>query len=326
MNLLRQVKQTVKKVLGRQEQSAVILMYHRVADISTSPYHGIVSVAHFSQQMAYLHQRVRFLPLMELAGALQRRMIPKNSVVVTFDDGYADNFQNALPILAQHQIPATIFLTGEAIDSGKEYWWDELERILILPEQLPRDVHLALGGHVVQCDFWRFDPQQRVQFLRAVHGVLKTLRSDEREALLEALRSVVGAPGGCRPAYRPMSQAEITDAIRTGLVTFGAHTMTHPVLSMLGQEDQRDEIMGSIRQVEAVTGCSVSSFAYPFGTMKDFNSATLDILTNAGIQVAVTTVEERVSLHSDPLQLPRFWVGDWDQTMFAARLGEQFQA
>jgi peptidoglycan/xylan/chitin deacetylase (PgdA/CDA1 family) len=316
MELVRQTKQVIKGLLGKQKHKAVILMYHRVVDIESSPYHGIVSVDHFREQMAYLSSKTSPLSLTNLKQAVQNDEIPLRGVVITFDDGYADNFHYAYPLLEQFQLPATIFLTTGYIGSGREFWWDELERLFILPERLPDKVPLMVGSQLLSLDFARFKPEQRIFLLRGVHGILKTGSSEMREALLTGLRKVIGIPKDGRESYRAMTSDEIRQLSKGGLVEFGAHTITHPMLSVISRDEQESEIKGSIQAVEQLTGKPVSSFAYPFGASQDFNGDSIAILQSAGINIAVTTIPGSVMNDSEPIMLPRVWVGDWDSAAF----------
>jgi len=325
MGLYRRFKQKVKQLLGRQEQNAVILMYHRVVDVETSPYHGIVSTDHFLQQMEFLHKISNPLSLIELKDAIKQKEIPTNSVIITFDDGYADNYTNAIPILTNFQIPATIFITSEYVGSKREYWWDELERIFILPEKLPEKAPFMVGNQMLDLNFARFNKDQRIHLLRGMHGLLRSCRPGDRQAILDGLLAMSGLPENGREDYRPMTEKEIITLSRNGLVDIGAHTMTHPVLSALSREEQQAEIIGSIRAVTEIIGKPVHSFAYPFGSPQEINNDSLEIIRSTEIQTAVTTTPEKVNPESNLLALPRVWVGDWDQKTFQQRMEPYFQ-
>ena len=316
MGLYQRLKRKAKQWMGWQKNSAVILMYHRVVDIETSPYHGIVSVGHFKEQMAYLSRKTSPISLTNLRKAVQNNTIPSRGVAVTFDDGYADNYQYAYPILEQFQLPATFFLTTGYIGRGREFWWDELERLLVLPERLSKDISVMFGGQRFQLDFARFEPEQRIFLLRAVHGLLKICRPEIRESILTGLRKEIGVPEDGRDKYRAMTSDEIRQLSQSNLVEFGAHTITHPMLSVLSRAEQLSEIEGSIQVVGQLTGKPVSSFAYPFGTSQDFNDDSLAILHSGGIKTAVTTIPGKVMHDSELIKLPRVWVGDWDSAAF----------
>ena len=112
---------------------AVILLYHRVADLPSDPQLMAVTPRHFAEHLEVIRQSCRPLRLHDLGEAL-----PDRSVVVTFDDGYADNLHHAKPLLAAHDVPATVFVTSGYVGSDREFWWDDLERILLETPSLPR--------------------------------------------------------------------------------------------------------------------------------------------------------------------------------------------
>lgn len=325
MGMLRQIKRSVKRAVGLKEKCAVILMYHRVADVASSPYHGIVSIDHFEQQMQYLHDQYCAMPLTALADAVKKKTIPRKSVIITFDDGYSDNYHVAYPILKKHQIPATIFVTSQYPGSRKEYWWDELERLLILPDELPESIPLIFGDQPIHLNFKRFDKEQRIILLRGIHGFLKSCRPADRDTLLAALRTVTGVEENGREGYLPMTRDEVITLSQSGLVDIGAHTMSHPALSAISREEQREEIVGSIQAIEELIGKPVRTFAYPFGSAHDINKASIEIIRSTGVQAAVTTTPGVVwANNSDLAALPRLWVGDWDKETFRKNIEPYF--
>jgi len=120
----------------------LILGYHRVADVARDTYSLCVTPQHFAEQLQVLHKYTQPISLRQLAKGLLDGNLPKRSVVVTFDDGYADVVDYAAPLLERYQIPATVFVSTGYV--GREFWWDELERIVlsaaVLPDELSLDV------------------------------------------------------------------------------------------------------------------------------------------------------------------------------------------
>ena len=114
-------------------RSAVVLMYHRVADISFDPWRLAVSPAYFAEQMEVLHEHFDPVPLAELS--TDPRSAPRSrSVAVTFDDGYRDGLDDGTPVLERYGIPATVFVTSGYVGSSRDFGWDELERICFIGE------------------------------------------------------------------------------------------------------------------------------------------------------------------------------------------------
>src|SRR5918994_1325565 len=130
-------------LLGKIVRHAVILGYHRVAD-GPDPYRLGVSPARFAEQLAVLARMAHPLSMDEVPDLLARGRLPKRSVVVTFDDGYADVLHRAKPLLAQFGIPATVFVISGAF--GRELWWDRLDRVASTAANLDGQLTLTLGG------------------------------------------------------------------------------------------------------------------------------------------------------------------------------------
>ena len=121
----------------------LILVYHRVSGPDADPWRIATTPAHFDEHMAALARLASPVPLARLAAGTD---LPDRPVAVTFDDGYADNLHQALPVLERHAVPATVFVTTGYVGAGGEFWADEVERLLLRPGDLPRELVLTAGG------------------------------------------------------------------------------------------------------------------------------------------------------------------------------------
>jgi peptidoglycan/xylan/chitin deacetylase (PgdA/CDA1 family) len=319
---------------------AVILLYHRVAEVPTDPQLLCVSRQHFAEHLEVLRRDYHLLSLRDLRRRQALNLWPPRSVVVTFDDGYADNFHNARPFLEAAGVPATVFVTAGNVDSDQEFWWDQLERILLSTPTLPDQLTLTLNGRVYDWDLrhdgvteyvssaWHVlmesDPTPRQAVYRELAGLLQGLDSDPRERVLRELATWAGVGGHGRKDYRALASDELQTLAHDSLIEVGAHTMTHPVLSNLPVEAQRAEIVGSKCRLEEVTGHCVTSFAYPFGTQGDYTTDTVTLVREAGFECACSNFPGLVTWESDPHQLPRLLVRDWDGEEFAHRMENWF--
>ena len=117
----------------------LVLMYHRIVSIDVDPWDLCVSPERFDEQLEYISRNMTPSTLSEVQ---QNLPCDRPRIAVTFDDGYADNLYNALPLLEQHQVPANIFIVSNAIESTAEFWWDELESIVLYPGELPANLEL----------------------------------------------------------------------------------------------------------------------------------------------------------------------------------------
>jgi peptidoglycan/xylan/chitin deacetylase (PgdA/CDA1 family) len=270
---------------------------------------------------------------------LEGEILPPRSVVVTFDDGYADNLHNAKPFLERYDIPATIFLATGYIGHEREGWWNELDRLVLQPGTLPETLRLQVKGRTYRWElgqaasyslhsyhsnrFWRAweeVPGPRQALYRSLYDLLYPLAEGERREILDELLTWAGAEPVSRRTHRFLSLEEVASLAQGELVEVGAHTVTHPALSALPVAMQRDEIQRSKNRLEEILDRPVTSFAYPYGTQKDYTKGTAALVREAGFACACSAVEGIVGSSTDRFQLPRVFVQDLGGDEFAKRL------
>jgi glycosyltransferase involved in cell wall biosynthesis/peptidoglycan/xylan/chitin deacetylase (PgdA/CDA1 family)/SAM-dependent methyltransferase len=327
------------------DRKGLILMYHRVAEGCSDPWSLCVSPQRFAQQLEVLQKYTEPMRLQELVAAIGRGDIPARATVVTFDDGYADNLQRAKPLLERYNIPATIFPSTGCIESVCEFWWDELDRLLLQPGVLPETLRLRLNGTTHQWDLgkdayypdelWRRNlswrawdalPTSRHSLYLSISQFLQRLEEEDRQSLLREFRAWANPNPECRESHRTLSVRELLDLAKGELIEIGCHTVTHSVLSALPLAKQREEIQRSKKLLEELLGHTVVSFAYPYGGERDYTNETVALVREAGFTRACSTFRAPVSLASDRFQLPRFLVEDWDGDQFARQLSLWFDA
>lgn len=316
--LVHRVRHTRDRMLGG---ACAVLLYHRVIDIPSDPQQLAVRPAYFDAHLALLKQRYHVLAVEEYDHyLLGRKRFPKGAVLLTFDDGYADNHHEARPLLEKHGSQALFYIASGYIGSGREYWWDELERLLLVNDQLPAEVAFAmdrvrvawsaLGGDVGRHARIAYEDQL---------AVMRALPSARRDAILENLRQVLRSPSH-RSTHLPMTVAELKDFARSDAVVIGAHTQWHPSLAQVDIAEQITEVEGSKRDLEHILGREVPYFSYPFGTGADFNVATERIAREAGFRHTAANYPGFVHAGSPQHRFPRFLVRDWDGPEFARRM------
>lgn len=318
---------------------ALILMYHRVAELPTDPQLLAVTPRRFGEQLALLSKLTQPMSLGELCGRLRAGRLPRRAVAITFDDGYADNLYEARPLLQRYGVPATVFVASGHIGSQQEFWWDELERLTLQPERLPARLALEVGG--VSLDWanasaengdrqpghqdWHIerpdDPGPREELYRRLYGALHDLPAAERDKALERVRIWAGASPAGRPSHRTMSADELARLAAGGLVEVGAHTVSHPPLATLPPEQQVEEIERSKLELEQLLGHKVASFAYPHGS---YNHATIAAVRAAGFACACSSDTDATWRDAPLLRLPRVVVRNWDSRLFRRWLGGWF--
>ncbi|NEO95507.1 MAG: polysaccharide deacetylase family protein [Moorea sp. SIO3G5] len=328
------LEQTAWRLKNKILPGVLILMYHRVAEVDSDPWSLCVTPEHFAEHLEVLRKHRYPLSLQQLTQTIRVRQPIKRSVVITFDDGYADNFYNAKPLLKRYDIPATVFVTTGGIGHSREFWWDELDRLLLQPGILPEILQLTINAstytwelgkaaYYSQADyqFYRHwsasgieDPTLRHTLYRSLYELLYPLSTHKREQVLEAIRVWANAEPIGRSTHRSMSREELLALEEGGLIEVGAHTVTHPFLSKLPVASQQDEIQQSKHYLEEILGHPVTSFSYPHG---DYTADTISIIQEAGFTCACCSVVDRVQEDSNSFLLPRVEVQDWDGKTFA---------
>ena len=297
---------------------AIVLLYHRIADTEIDPHQLCVSPRHFAEQLTVLKQGYTPLSLPQCVDAMRQGRLPRHVVVITFDDGYADNLHAAKPLLERHEFPATLFITTGQINNPREFWWDELEKVLLLSGPLPQHLELEVNGHT---HHWDIDvaslPARRHELYQTVHKLLRGLPSVQRTATMDALLKWSGAALEARPPYRTLTTEELAVLVKTSLIDIGGHTVTHPLLPEQELAVQREEISGGKIALEQMIGRPVHDFSYPYGF---YANPTIELVRQAGYSGACTCIERATRCESDPFQLPRFMVRDWDGDEFTKRL------
>ena len=297
-----------------------ILMYHRVFETSSDPWELCVRPAYFADQLELLRRLYPVLSLQQLLNALKAGQLPKRAVVLTFDDGYADNLWNAKPLLEKYELPASVFVTSGSLDSPSEFWWDNLERILLQPRKLPKRLQLQIQGRSHEWPMTSSD-ERKIAYM-AIHQNLQPLRACERDPVLIELFTWAEVDPLGRADYRPLATEELVKLAQSEFIDIGAHAVTHPLLSILSPEDQSAEIVNSRQKLEDILGKRVDTFSYPYG---DLSAETAGIVAAAEFVTALTTDSHTIGKEANPFQLGRFGVGDWDGDNFKHHLDEFFR-
>jgi len=303
-----------------------ILGYHRVA-AAAPPFSPLtITPAAFAAQIGYFARRCDVWPLARLAGWRQgRAALRRDTVVITFDDGYADNHANAAPILERNRVPATFFVSTGPVRRGGRLWWDELRDALAAPDAGRALAAAAMDGPVAALlrAYVADAGGQRPAIARRILAALKHAPESMRDDLLRALSRSGGEEAPARPA-RPapppdlLTTAQVADLSRRGF-EIGAHGVTHASLPTLDPRRLAEEVGGALADLRAL-GIEARTFAYPYGDAGEPGGAVEQALARAGVTFAVTT-EERATRPGDaPLRLPRKVVPDQTLGQLATRL------
>lgn len=315
----------IKRLLSSKSFVAIVY-YHRVASVVADPQKLTVSPDNFFDQVAWLSKHCKPLSLDDLVSTIRSgHNVPKYGVVVTFDDGYADNLHNALPILEEFGIPATFFVATDNIGTDREFWWDEIERVLLSSKEIPGILKLNFSGQDIS--FRTATMTERERFYQTLLQLAKPLSANMRGRLLESLIDWAGVGYTGRTSHRVMTIEELQMLDKNPLVTIGAHTSSHPMLAALAPDEQRNEISEGKRKLENILGHEIKFLSYPFGQRQDYNHDSIAICRELGFSCACTTKRGiiRTGYSEDMLfELPRFCVRDWPIEEFKEMINNWF--
>jgi peptidoglycan/xylan/chitin deacetylase (PgdA/CDA1 family) len=319
---LKTIRQAACRFRSRFGDSALILGYHRVANPSSDAYGLCVRPEHFAEQLEVLRRRTRVTDLASLEKGLQERCLPRRAVVITFDDGYADNLHVAQPLLKKHDLPATVFVTTGSL--GSEFWWDTLERLIFSPKKLPTRLTETIGGREINwSDHYdgrataknKDGTEPRKRLLHLLHDTLQALPLGEKTSALARVKAWVETASPPGPASaRAMTATELQAMADGGLMTMGAHGVSHQPLTALPALLQKEQITSSKAMLTAIINQPVLDFSYPHGAASDL---TRQLVREGGFQLACASHNDMVRTASNPLSLPRFWPSDWNGESFS---------
>jgi peptidoglycan/xylan/chitin deacetylase (PgdA/CDA1 family) len=342
---IRVLRRAIRKVIDPFIHRVIILLYHRVGELPTDPQLLTVTRDHFAEHLEVLRRYGQLMSLRQLAARAVKRGLPRRGLVITFDDGYADNLYAAKPLLQRHDSPATVFVTSGYVGEQYEFWWDDLERLVLQPRTLPERLNFKINGTNFQWELgdgavwddktfrsnasWNVlrkdDPTPRQALYRRLCQLVRPLPETQRRQVLAELAQCTSSGLAARPSHRTLTTEEVVRLAEGGLVEIGAHTVNHPVLSELSETEQRKEIKDSKARLEEILGHAVSSFAYPFGGRPDYTVESVSAAKEAGFDCACANFSGAVQSNTDRFQLPRILIRDWDGEEFARRLWTAFR-
>lgn len=289
------------------KNSAIILGYHGVTDGAVPLENWIqMKATLFEEHIRYLAGSFRCVTFSQLLKELYSNKIIPKTVCVTFDDGYANNFLHAFPILGKYRVPATIFLTAGLINTKKLLWHDLVLCAIASTsksEIVFKSAALPLRSKKNKEEFYRyFIDKYKYTSIHQQRKITRQL-ADALDVNLDEIM-----PNGNFLEYRLLDWEEIKEMKQSGLIEFGSHTVNHSILSQLSIEEAQSEIRSSKEILEQYVG-QVSSFSYANGTERDFNESHIQIIKSLNYSGAVTTIHGRVSASDNPFKLHRYCIG-----------------
>ncbi len=288
-----------------------ILIFHRVLPERDPLFPHEPDVTRFDEAMRWIKEWLNVLPLDEAVTRLKSGTLPARAAAITFDDGYADNLLHAVPILRRHGLPATFFISTGFVDGGR-MWNDtviEAVRAATVPD-LDTEF-LGLG-----CLEVATNEQKRAALGRLIPAI-KHLAGERRS---DAVTRIADACQATLPEDLMLTTVQLR-ALRSVGMGIGAHTVSHPILATMDNDDARREIAESRDFLAGMLGERIGLFAYPNGRIdSDYTDVHTRIVKSLGFDAAVTTNWGACSARSDLYQLPRFTPWDARRWRFGLRL------
>ena len=291
-----------------------ILIFHRVLPVRDELFPGEVDAARFEAICSWLRQWCNVLPLDEACHRLREQTLPARAAAITFDDGYADNHDVALPILRRHGLRAGFFVATGFLDGGR--MWNDTLIEAIRATRLTRLDLRAAGLQTVEHLDVASVPERRAAIDRLIKAC-RYLPSLQRDATVQAVAAACGTP----PTRELMMTSSQVQALHAAGMQIGGHTVNHPILTRLPASEAREEMRAGKARLEQLTQAPVTLFAYPNGRPgEDWGAAHAAMAEELGFEAAVTTAWGVSSGQTHRFQLPRFTPWDASRWAFGLRL------
>lgn len=284
-----------------------ILTFHRVHPLSDTIFPDEPDAAYFDRLMNFVARSFNVMTLGNAASRLAQGNLPSRALVITFDDGYADNADVALPILQRHGLTATFFVSTGFLDGGR-MWNDSVIECVRACRQPEIDLEpFGLG----RCPL--ADAKERRNAIAQLLPSIKYLSLVEREKAIGTLQRVCGVTD--LPTSLMMSTKQVQEMHRAGM-EIGAHTVHHPILTTLSASEAEFEISEGRNKLQSIIDAPVDIFAYPNGKPgRDYDDTHVLLLKKLGFRCAVSTASGVGRPGDDLYQLPRFT--PWDDSLLA---------
>lgn len=289
-----------------------ILIFHRVHPTADPLFPSEPDAKRFEQLMRFVSKTFNVISLGDAATKLSSRTLPPRSLVITFDDGYADNVEVALPILQRYGLVATFFISTGFLDGGR-MWNDSVIECLRNTRKSAVDLdQFGLGEALLNNS-----TERREVIERLLHRI-KYLSLAERQEAIGRLQELCGL--STLPSNLMMRTDQVRELHSAGMEC-GGHTVNHPILQSLSLYDARNEIDQGKRHLESIIDAPITVFAYPNGKPdQDYSAIHAHLVEELGFRCAVTTAKGAAQPGDDLFQIPRYSPWGSSLAVWSARL------
>jgi peptidoglycan/xylan/chitin deacetylase (PgdA/CDA1 family) len=313
------VLRLLERLVAATRPVLVVFTYHRIAEPGSDPFYDPVISAtpdSFCAQIEWLRRSMRILTLPELVAQLEPGSPwHEPAALVTFDDGYRDNFEVAIPMLRERAIPATFFLPTAFLDTPRLPWWDQVAYVIKRTQMRRLVLERSLVGNSPPLEIDLGSVPRSAAIMIIIRAFLDGTISDEPWFLtqLAALAEIsVDSESLARALFASWDQVRQNTMLDPTL-TIGSHGHSHERLAALDEDSQHHELFESKRILESRLGHDVVALAYPYGWRDTYNTETKSLAARAGYRMAFTASEgvNRPDV-LDPYELRRLGVGSGD--------------
>ncbi len=291
-----------------------VLNYHRVDDVSRSGFDTFIpnvsaTPAEFAVQMDFVKRNYNVITCQHLSAFLHGKTdLPPYPALITFDDGYYDNYSNAYPILRERNLPAVIFLATDYIEREIPFYWDYVAYCFSHTERTSAE--LPVLGLVS----WTNTQERKAAVKRWINSIKQFPDQDKKTVVRELAALLdVNVPSHAF-ANLHATWDQVREMSRNG-IEMGAHTATHPILTRVSLSRVEEELRLSKEKIEDELGRPVISFAYPNGGVNDFSPEVVSLVKKIGFELAFTLVQgttRYADIRSNPLTIRRIYLGASD--------------
>lgn len=294
-----------------------VLIFHRIHRETDLLFPSEPTAKWFDRLLGNLKRWFNVIPLETALAGLAQGRLPARPLCITFDDGYADNYEVALPILKKHGLPATFFVATGYLDGGCMFNDKLIEAARSCASDLLDLSSLKLGQYPMD------SVDNKRLAIDSMLRVVKYMPSPEREQVADEICKLADVSF---PRDLMMSRTQVRDMHREGM-DIGGHTRNHPILAKTDAVGAMQEIVDGKRDLEQITGANVKFFAYPNGKPGvDYLVEHVAAVREAGFLGAVTTARGVAACAADPFQIPRFTPWDKGVAKFGIRMGMNLRA
>jgi peptidoglycan/xylan/chitin deacetylase (PgdA/CDA1 family) len=287
-----------------------VLLYHRVNRVEEigelDPDLVDATPEAFDEQMGILARYFTPVTIDQIVEARHGAALPPNAAIVTFDDGYRDNFQHAVPILKRHGMNAVFFVTTDYVTNRQLYWWEIIR--VVVRRSTRSEITL---GYPFPCAFPITDEAEKAAAIKKVIRIVKSSYAMDLPRFLEELYRGCGVTWSREEERKEADRSILTwddvRAMRAAGMDVQSHTRTHRVLGTLPDEAFENELAGSKRELEERIDAPVRTIAYPVGKSIATEPRIREALAQAGYELGFTSTPGLVRMngHEDYLDLKR---------------------